>query len=332
MLARLSAIPRLALLGLALSGLVACAPAPVSNAPEEVIGGVPASQIVPGYGLLVDGEYTLPPVPPDYLLGLNRRALVPYFGDEPPGTIEIDPHAKFLFWVMENRLAMRYPIAVGREGRGINGTTTVHRVAEWPGWTPTANMVRREPEIYGPYAGGVPGGLASPLGARALYLYRGGRDSFYRIHGTNDLSSIGNDGSAGCIRMFNQDVIDLYNRVPLDTVVVIRSYEDSVRLEGPFLANRGIELPPFYIPPEARAAGGNQQRPPVPEAMISADGTYSPAVLDLIARLEAEAFSATTAFVPETAALVMSDRDAALAGIRTGPADPLSAATLGLGN
>jgi len=306
-----------------LAGLAGCAVAPISNPPEEVIGGIPASRIVPGYGLLQDGEYVLPPVPPDYLLGLNQRALVPYFGDQRPGDIEIDPHAKFLFWVMGNGLAMRYPIAVGREGYGISGTTTIRRKAEWPGWTPTANMLRREPEIYGPYAGGVPGGLESPLGARALYLYRGGRDSFYRIHGTNDLSSIGNDGSAGCIRLFNHDIIDLYNRVPLDTQVVIRSYEASVRVEGPFLANRGIELPPFYIPPEERAAGGNQQRPPVPEAMVNADGTYSPAVLDLIARLEAESFSATTAFVPESIGFS--------AVPPAGTVDPLSAATLGLG-
>lgn len=316
----------------AMATLAACGAAPASNPPEEVIGGVPASQIVPGYGLLVDGDYTLPPVPPDYLLGLNRRALVPYPGRESPGTIEIDPHAKFLYHVLADGLAMRYPIAVGREGLGISGTTIVRRMAEWPGWTPTANMLRNEPEIYGPYAGGVPGGLASPLGARALYLYRGGRDSYYRIHGTNDLSSIGNSGSAGCIRMFNQDVIDLYNQVALDAVVVIRSYDESVRLEGPALANRGIQLSPFYIDPDDRARGGNQQRPPVPEAMISPDGTYSPAVLDLIARLEAEAFSATTAYVPEGIDAGAAVGGAYVTGTYAPPmVDPLSAATLGGG-
>lgn len=314
-------LDRLAMAVVVLASLAACAAPPRSNPSDAIIGGVAASQIVDGYGVIADGEFTLPPVPPDYLLGLNRRALVPYDGSELPGTIEIDPHAKFLFLVLDSGLAMRYPIAVGREGRGINGTTTVRRMARWPGWTPTANMLRNEPEVYGSYAGGVPGGLSSPLGARALYLYRGGRDSFYRIHGTNDLSSIGNFGSAGCIRMFNQDVIDLFNRVPLETTVVIRSYDDSVRLEGLALANRGIELPPFYVDPDDPVVGGDAQRPPVPEAMISADGTYSPAVLALIARLEAENFGANTAFVPE----------GSITGASVPYADPLSAATLGSG-
>jgi lipoprotein-anchoring transpeptidase ErfK/SrfK len=293
-------LPPLAALLTGLALLSACAPIPSSNPEEQVfIGGIPLEQIVPGYGLIEDNGYTLPPVPPDYLLGVNRRALVPYRGDEAPGTIEIDPHAKFLYWVMENGLALRYPIAVGREGRSLRGNATIGRLQEWPGWTPTANMLRSEPEIYGPFAGGVPGGLTSPLGARGLYLYRGGRDTFYRIHGTNDLSSIGNSGSAGCIRMFNHDVIDLFGRVPLGTQVVIRTYEDSVRIEGAAVANRGIELPPFYTSREELNDGIADQRPPVPEAMINPDGTYSAAVLDLIARLEAEAFAGTTVLVPE---------------------------------
>ncbi|WP_373354598.1 L,D-transpeptidase [Pseudoroseicyclus sp. CXY001] len=239
--------------GLALVALLAaCDTAPLSNAgPTEIIGGVPSNQIVEGYGLLVDGEYTLPPVPAQYLEGVNRRAYVPYNGSEPPGTIEIDPYAKFLYWVMDGGMAMRYPIAVGREGRTLSGNTTINRKAEWPGWTPTANMLRSEPEIYEPFRGGVPGGPASPLGARALYLYRGGADTYYRIHGTNDLTSIGNSGSAGCIRLFNHDVIDLYDRVPsTGTRVTIRTYQESVALEGRELANRGVELPPLYVPPE----------------------------------------------------------------------------------
>ncbi|WP_243730856.1 L,D-transpeptidase [Rubellimicrobium sp. CFH 75288] len=250
--------------------LAACAPRPPAEpvVQDVIIGGVPASQIVPGYGLIEDGEYTLPPVPPGYLEGVNRRAFVPYRGNEPPGTIEIDPHAKFLYWVEPGGMAWRYPIAVGREGLGMSGRTTVGRKARWPGWTPTANMLRREPEVYGPFAGGVPGGLQSPMGARALYLYRGGRDTFYRIHGTNDLSSIGNSGSAGCIRMFNHDVIDLYEKVPNGTQVVVRTLEDSIRIEGPLMANRGITLPPFFVTPGDLVSGGPGQRPPVPQAMV----------------------------------------------------------------
>jgi len=235
---------------LGLVAFVAACGAPVTElqSPQEaadnvLVNGVPFSEIDPDYGVVEDGGYTLPPVPSEYLTGVNRRELVQYPGFETPGTIEIDPHAKFLYWVMADGMAWRYPIAVGREGRGISGDLVIGREAEWPSWTPTQNMIRTEPEVYSAFAGGVPGGLSNPLGARALYLYRGGRDTYYRVHGTNDLGSIGNSGSAGCIRMFNQDVIDLYNRVPVGADVAIRTYEDSVRIEGEALANRGVELP-----------------------------------------------------------------------------------------
>ena len=128
---------------LALPILAACAAAPISNAPvEQTINGIPFSQIVDGYGPVQDGEFRLPPVPPQYLEGVNRRALVVYPGNEPAGTIEIDPNAKFLYWVMPDGMAMRYPIAVGREGKGMSGTTSIGRKAEWPGWTPTSNMLQ----------------------------------------------------------------------------------------------------------------------------------------------------------------------------------------------
>lgn len=221
---------------------------------------------VPGYERLIDGEYILPAVDRKYLAGVNRRAQVAYGGPEAPGTIVVDPHAKFLFLVMEGGQAMRYPIAVGREGRGFTGTATVGRKARWPGWQPTANMIQTEPEVYAPFARGIPGGLASPLGARALYLYRGGQDTYFRIHGTNDLASIGNSGSAGCIRLFNHDIIQLYELVQPGAPVVVRTYEQSVFHEGEELANRGSELPPTVVDPEviygfvaaqeaARAAG-----------------------------------------------------------------------------
>ncbi len=258
-----------ALAAAALLALAACA-SPAPPTVEEYIGGVPASQVVPGYGLLLDNGYELPPVPPGYLGGVNRRAVVAYTGTAAPGTVEIDPHAKFLYWVEEGGTAVRYPIAVGREGLGISGSFTIRRKAEWPSWTPTANMLRREPEVYEQFRDGVPGGLANPLGARALYLYRGGRDTLYRVHGTNDLSSIGNSGSAGCIRLFNHDAIDLFERVPTGAEVVIRSLEESVRIEGPLMARRGVQLPPFYL-------GEGGQRPPVPQAMVPEEFYGNPA-------------------------------------------------------
>lgn len=228
-----------------LLALLGCARGP------ELVGGVPVNEIVADYGVIEDGEYTLPPVPPEYLQGVNRRIAVVYDGPEEPGTIIVDPHAKFLYFVEEDGAAMRYPIAVGRAGLRMRGDSTVGMKREWPGWTPTANMLRTQPEVYGPFAEGVEGGLASPLGARALYLYQNGRDTFFRIHGTNDLPSIGNSGSAGCIRLFNHDVIDLYERVERGARVTVRTYEESVAAEGEELANRGVELPPTIIDPES---------------------------------------------------------------------------------
>ncbi|MEP3279117.1 MAG: L,D-transpeptidase [Stappiaceae bacterium] len=137
------------------------------------------------------------------------------------GTIVVDPRHHFLYLVERRGKARRYGVGVGRAGLAFKGGATVQRKAEWPSWTPTKNMIRREPGKYARYAKGVPGGVNNPLGARALYLYRGGRDTYYRIHGTTQPSSIGRSVSNGCIRMINDHVVDLYNRVPLGTRVVV---------------------------------------------------------------------------------------------------------------
>jgi lipoprotein-anchoring transpeptidase ErfK/SrfK len=231
-------LPRLAL-ALVLA-LCACAPQP-----EDVQRARPASDdFLAGYGPIEDNGYTLPGVDPAYTDGVNRRTVVQYAGGDPAGSIVVDPFAKFLFYVVGDGTAIRYPIAVGREGKGFRGSATVRRKEIWPGWQPTANMLRTEPEIYGPYRDGVEGGLRSPLGARALYLYRGGRDTYYRIHGTNDLASIGRNSSAGCIRLFNHDIIDLYERVGTPTEVRVRTLEESVLLEGEEMAHRGDDIAP----------------------------------------------------------------------------------------
>ncbi len=236
-----------AFMGLFLAGaLTACVEATVDE-PEIATRSV--VETLPEYAALWDNDINLPPVPLEYLEGVNRRMLVYYETDLEPGTIEVDPYAKFLYLIYDDGTAMRYPIAVGREGRGLRRTTYVGDKREWPSWQPTANMLRSEPEVYGGFARGIPGGKASPLGARALYLYSGGGDTRFRIHGTNDLQSIGNSGSAGCIRMFNQDVIHLYDQVERGARVVIRSQEDSIRIEEE-LSGRGVELPAFTIDPE----------------------------------------------------------------------------------
>lgn len=202
------------------------------------------------YGEVLDAGILIPAVDPQYLEEPNRRVQVEYTGLEEPGTIVVDPYAKFLYFIEEDGMATRYPVAVGREGRGFSGEARIARKAEWPGWQPTANMLRTEPEVYGPFRRGIPGGVASPLGARALYLYRGNRDTFYRIHGTNDMASIGNSGSAGCIRLFNQDIIHLSARTPDNAPVIVRTYEESVAAEGEEMANRGVELPPTIVDPD----------------------------------------------------------------------------------
>ena len=139
-----------------------------------------------------------------------------------PGTVVVDPAEKFLYLIEEGGFARRYGIGVGRAGLRFSGTAIVGRKAEWPRWTPTPNMIKREPGKYARYAGGLKGGPGNPLGARALYLYRDGQDTLYRIHGTTEPSSIGKAVSNGCIRMINDHVIDLYDRVGVGAEVVVR--------------------------------------------------------------------------------------------------------------
>ncbi|ASQ15097.1 L,D-transpeptidase [Sinorhizobium meliloti] len=121
----------------------------------------------------------------------------------------------------EGGVARRYGIGVGRAGLAWAGTAEVGRKAKWPNWRPTARMIKRDPRQYAKYANGVPGGVNNPLGSRALYLYRNGRDTYYRIHGTTEPWTIGKAVSNGCIRMLNEHVEDLYERVPIGTTVVV---------------------------------------------------------------------------------------------------------------
>lgn len=156
--------------------------------------------------------------------GIARKWMpqeVSYRSQYSAGTIVVDPRNHFLYLVLNSRRARRYGVGVGKAGLAFKGSATIKRKAVWPSWTPTQNMIRREPRKYAKYAGGVPGGPGNPLGARALYLYKGSRDTYYRIHGTTQPSSIGRSVSNGCIRMVNAHVIDLYERVPIGSRVVV---------------------------------------------------------------------------------------------------------------
>jgi lipoprotein-anchoring transpeptidase ErfK/SrfK len=149
-----------------------------------------------------------------------RRQRVRYETRERPGTIVVDTPNRVLYFVEEDGWATRYGVGVGREGLTLKGRARVGRKAEWPPWTPTENMMRRDPSLR-QYAAGLPGGPNNPLGARALYLYRGNRDTMFRLHGTNEAWSIGQAVSSGCIRLMNDDVIHLYDRTPVGTPVVV---------------------------------------------------------------------------------------------------------------
>jgi lipoprotein-anchoring transpeptidase ErfK/SrfK len=173
------------------------------------------------YSSLPDERFPVPAIDVSQIEPRFLRQQVEYAGSERVGEIVVDPVRRFLYLVQENDRAMRYGVGVGQEGLEFQGVATIARKAQWPRWTPTANMIRRDPERNAPYAGGMPGGLDNPLGARALYLYQNGRDTLYRIHGTNEPWSIGRSVSSGCIRMFNQDVIDLHRRVPTGTRVTV---------------------------------------------------------------------------------------------------------------
>ena len=141
-----------------------------------------------------------------------------------PGEILVLPRSFYLYWVTEPGRARRYGVGVGKAGLEFTGTATIDRKREWPGWRPTAEMIEREPHKYTEFIDNdyiQPGGPGNPLGARALYLFQNGRDTYFRIHGTTQPKSIGQSVSNGCIRMLNEHVRDLYARIPLGTRVTV---------------------------------------------------------------------------------------------------------------
>jgi lipoprotein-anchoring transpeptidase ErfK/SrfK len=162
--------------------------------------------------LLANPPYAKANIPEPYL-----RHIVDYHRKEAPGTIVVDPDARYLYYVLEKGKAIRYGVTVCEEALVFSGVAKVGRKEEWPSWTPTADIKKRLgniPDFVGP-------GPHNPLGARGLYLYANGRDTLYRIHGTNQPEYIGSAISSGCIRMTNENVIDLYNRTKLGATVVV---------------------------------------------------------------------------------------------------------------
>jgi lipoprotein-anchoring transpeptidase ErfK/SrfK len=162
--------------------------------------------------LLANAPYARVSIPTAY-----QRTIVQYHRKEAPGSIVIDSDARYLYYVMADNKAIRYGVTVGEEALSWYGIAKVGRKEEWPTWTPTADIKRR----LGNIPDFVEGGAHNPMGARGIYLFQGSKDTLFRIHGTNQPEHIGQAISSGCIRMTNEDVIDLYNRVKMGSIVVV---------------------------------------------------------------------------------------------------------------
>jgi lipoprotein-anchoring transpeptidase ErfK/SrfK len=181
--------------------------------------------------LLARAPYAQASIPETY-----RRHIVDYTRKEQPGTILVDTNARFLYYVLPGGKAVRYGVTVGEEAQAWSGVATIGKTAEWPDWIPTEDIQER----LGPYPKRVAGGPANPLGARAIYLYQGSKDTLYRIHGTNQPEYIGHAISSGCIRMTNEDVIDLYNRTKIGSPVVVLAPGQGDSPYNPRMARGGI--------------------------------------------------------------------------------------------
>ena len=174
------------------------------------------------YGALPDEKYPIEALDVGTMDPALFRQEVDYPTKYRPGTIVVNIPERRLYLIQPDGKAIRYAVGVGRtEALNFSGTAVIGRKAEWPNWTPTASMIERIPR-YSAYAGGMPGGIENPLGPRALYLYRDGTDTHFRLHGTIEPETIGTAVSSGCIRLFNHDIIDLYNRVPVGATVIVQ--------------------------------------------------------------------------------------------------------------
>lgn len=217
------------------AGLSACVPGTTTTGAPALANAPIGKTNDSDYAARADGTFAIPAIPLEKLPAQLRRQTVAFKTDEAPGTIIINPGARNLHLVTGKNQATRYGIAVGRAGFEWSGVAIVNERKQWPTWTPPAEMIARRPELA-KFEKGQPGGPTNPLGARALYLTSNGVDYGYRIHGTPEWQSIGSNASSGCIRMINQDVIDLFSRVPAGAKVIVLNADGSIPT--------GLKLPP----------------------------------------------------------------------------------------
>jgi lipoprotein-anchoring transpeptidase ErfK/SrfK len=207
----------------------ACVPTttgPVTEAGPVIANPGPVDTST-AYLATADNGFEVPAVPIEQVPEAYRRQIVGYETDQAPGTIIINPAQRVLYFVISPTKAIRYGIAVGRDGFEWSGEALITERKTWPTWTPPPEMIERKPELE-EFKDGQPGGPTNPLGARALYLTTNGVDYGYRIHGTPEWNSIGSNASSGCIRMINQDVMDLYNRVPNGSKVIVMNPDGTM--------------------------------------------------------------------------------------------------------
>ncbi|UVK57034.1 L,D-transpeptidase [Mesorhizobium sp. AR02] len=193
--------------------------APIEDAASETI--TPASpDYASMYSAVEDGGHALPAIPFSKVDGRFLRQIVDDPTGEKPGTIVVNTTDKHLYWVLEDGKAMRYGVGLGRQGYSWKGRAIVQWKRKWPTWTPPSAMIRRDPKLE-KWRQGMQPSISNPLGSRALYIFKDGVDTLYRIHGSPDWKSIGKSASSGCVRMFNQDVMDLYDRAPGKTQLLV---------------------------------------------------------------------------------------------------------------
>jgi lipoprotein-anchoring transpeptidase ErfK/SrfK len=220
----------------------------------------PLGDLATMYGPMSDDGFELPAIPYQKIDQQFLRQIVPDPTGAKPGTVVVDTSSHHLYVVRDGGLAIRYGVGLGRAGFEWSGNAVIQWKQHWPKWTPPDEMVARDP-LLAPYSaanGGMPGGLKNPLGARALYLFSNGQDTLFRLHGSPEWWSIGKSVSSGCVRLINQDVIDLYNRVPNQTPVIVTSGVGVAYSDAPVdgqatyrpIANRPQDsaLPPISEP------------------------------------------------------------------------------------
>jgi lipoprotein-anchoring transpeptidase ErfK/SrfK len=222
--------------GMASAALAGCTSTRPASTPPSVTTAAPlplSSGPAADYAAMEDGGFSLPAIPYERINPRFYRQSVLNTTGEPAGVVVVDTSNHFLYYTMPFGQAMRYGVGLGRAGFEWSGRGEIEWKQAWPRWFPPDEMIDRQPELepyraeYDPatrtWLGGMAPGLQNPLGARAHYIYQDGKDTLYRIHGSPEWNSIGTSVSSGCVRMINQDVIDLYNRVPEKTPVVVTS-------------------------------------------------------------------------------------------------------------